>query len=416
MTRRRPLKKLLLSFATLAVAWIAFECAARFFVEPSPLCYGTLFGVSLPPVRLPPDRSQVPGPVTNRAGLAPDYPGPERVTMGDVAGILEADRDLGHVPAANARSVRGWWQSNNVGARRRTDTSRDVPPGRRRILVFGESFTNCSRVRQEETWPYLLERAMPTTEVVNFGVDAYGMGQAFLRYERVRDRIDFDECVLVFVPAPDLPRDINVYRYLAFDWRGFVVNPRFALVDGALERVANPFPDGVREADANALREHLRRHDAFWFPQHDDGPPLLGRSIAYKLVANKIAQMKRDTILNALARLEIDVDAEAVRLGIAIFRAMRDDVVRRGKRFTLVMLPFERTLDRARSHEGFRADWAALAKAIDDAGVTVIDLLPALSEIDPGDLDLAYDGCHYGPKSNARIASLLRERLCAPTK
>ena len=40
------------------------------------------------------------------------------------------------------------------------------------------------------------------------------MGQAFLRYGQIRNTLDYDIVLLMFVPAEDLWRDINTLRSL----------------------------------------------------------------------------------------------------------------------------------------------------------------------------------------------------------
>jgi len=48
----------------------------------------------------------------------------------------------------------------------------------------GDSFTFGQEVTYEESWGYLLEKALGSEfQVLNFGVAMYGVDQAYLRYE-----------------------------------------------------------------------------------------------------------------------------------------------------------------------------------------------------------------------------------------
>lgn len=56
-------------------------------------------------------------------------------------------------------------------------------PTRYRIAIVGDSFTFKLEVPYEKTWGHQFEIALgPGWQVLNFGVDGYGLDQAFLRY------------------------------------------------------------------------------------------------------------------------------------------------------------------------------------------------------------------------------------------
>src|SRR5262245_45417110 len=92
----------------------ALELGLRAFVRPSRQSTGRLFGTELPPVRLGP-----PEPPRRVPREAP----PGRIRQDDLTGLIREDREIGYAPRENARSTNGWWQSNNLGARARRDTS-----------------------------------------------------------------------------------------------------------------------------------------------------------------------------------------------------------------------------------------------------------------------------------------------------
>src|ERR1051326_8592055 len=102
-------------------------------------------------------------------------------------------------------------------------------PGRRRILVLGDSCVWCWGVEQAECFTERLEAAMPGTDVINAGVPAYSTAQEMLLYENDVRRYRPDLVLLVFVS--DDPVE-NV--------RGW--GPRFRLDGGRLVATNVPVP------------------------------------------------------------------------------------------------------------------------------------------------------------------------------
>jgi len=73
-------------------------------------------------------------------------------------------------------------------------------PGRRRILVLGDSVVWCWGVEQAECFTERLEDALRDTDVINAGVPAYSTAQEMLLYERDLRRYRPDLVLLVVVP------------------------------------------------------------------------------------------------------------------------------------------------------------------------------------------------------------------------
>jgi len=119
-------------------------------------------------------------------------------------------------------------------------------PGRRRILVLGDSVVWCWGVEQTDCFTERLERALGDTDVVNAGVPGYSTAQEMLFYEREGRRYRPDVVVLVVSPND---ADDNLDR------RG----PRFRL-DG--ETLAyDPAPPPRRRSVAH---EWLQRHSRLY--------------------------------------------------------------------------------------------------------------------------------------------------------
>jgi hypothetical protein len=104
---------------------------------------------------------------------------------------------------------------------------------KKRILIFGDSFTFGDEVSNNETYSYYLQEKLPSSEVINLGVHGYGHDQMliYLKEEGIKYRPDI--VILGFV-YEDTQRNILSFRDYA--------KPRFVLVDGQLELKNSPVP------------------------------------------------------------------------------------------------------------------------------------------------------------------------------
>src|SRR5258705_3086210 len=90
--------------------------------------------------------------------------------------------------------------SHNADGLRDRPYPREREPGRRRVLVLGDSFVWCWGVEQERCFTERLEAALGDTDVINAGVPGYSTAQELLFYEREGRRYRPDLVLLVFVP------------------------------------------------------------------------------------------------------------------------------------------------------------------------------------------------------------------------
>jgi hypothetical protein len=410
--RARTAKWVLLG-ASCVVALALIEGSLRVLVRPSELSAGRLFGFELPPIRVIPDRDFEPDTGRDEAyrGLVVDG---QRITVGDLWGFHREDARLGYVTREGMTSRNGWWQSNGLGARERAETLRAIPDGKTRVLVFGDSYAQGSRLPQEQTWPEVVEARWPALDLVNLAVDGYGMGQAYLRYQGLRDALDHDVVLLMFVPIRDLWRDVNVLRTLGEDWDLYLLMPRYTLDGSALRLVPPPYADPTEVFRANRrglspeLERHLRRYDRFYFEgEHRPVATATGRLVLPRLLAEVGYLLRRRSLRDG----GLDRESEALAVTHAIFVAMDADVRRSGARFVVVLLPSERDLERLRGSAGYRREWRALVEWLGEQQMDCIDLSGPLLDRPTEELDTGYDGTHFGPKVNARIAGVVGQAL-----
>jgi len=397
-------KIIIFNLVLLTASILLCECLARFFVKPSNYCYGKFFGLELGPCNM--RYFDLQGDRVEGKNVSTDVVvNGQQLYMDDLMGAPEDHPVFGYTYKRNYRSVQGWWQSNNVGARRRQDATREVPSGYQRIMFFGDSFVNGRGVPQEETWPYYLEQLLDKTEALNFGVNGYSTTQSYLRYQSVSSEIDYDQIIFV-VGLYDFIREINVSRCL-MGWIGCRPMPRFILEDGRLTLVKSPYPDRKSYQEENAdqigerLKGHLRLYDRFYFPGQYDPVPVFLESVLYKVFT--VTALKRK--MRQLHDQQFDPESEAFLVTRTIFRDIDRREKAAGRSFKLVILPQEWDVNRYREGVAFRERWQKVVNQMCGSELDCLDLMGAFSKLSSDVMDQSYDESHhYGPKVNRVIA------------
>ena len=138
---------------------------------------------------------------------------------------------LSHVEAFNNKKI---LSSNSRGLRGSSEHAYEKPPSTLRILTFGDSFTFGEEVSDDETWPYFLEKLLPGSEVINFGIHGYGHDQMLLYLREEGIKYHPDIVILGFLSMEDMERNMLSFRDYA--------KPRFVLDGGRLVLTNTPVP------------------------------------------------------------------------------------------------------------------------------------------------------------------------------
>ena len=296
-------------------------------------------------------------------------------------GRLLAD-DLGYLTYS---ATLGWtikpagrgdlYRANAQGIRADREFARAPTPGTLRIAAFGDSFTHGDEVPNEDTWQEILMRAHPAVEAMNFGVGAYGLDQAFLRYQR--DGADYRARVVLIGFMPEnLFRHVNVYRPFFVPNSGLALaKPRYELDQGRLVLVENPMRDlaGYRELLAHPERElpRLGAHDLFFQVRPHEGTLDLPLVRVVKSLRWAWADWRLGVSGGAY-----DTSGEAFRVTAAIVEAFAATVTRNGSLPIVVVYPRRRDIERFR-RDGSRY-YAALIDHCRARGIRVLDLVESL--------------------------------------
>ena len=242
------------------------------------------------------------------------------------------------------------------------------PQGRRRILVFGDSFTAADGVRNEDRYTDVLESMLPDTEVLNFAMPGTGTDQQYLIFREEAASFEADLLVIA-VLVENIRRIVARYRPYLDDGGTtvFFAKPYFVLDEGgALRLCGTPVPpepvppELVPEED----RQYL-----------DQG----GRFGALRRIANAVGAreiLQKVTSYQPVPEFD-DPGHPAWRLMKAILQRWIGEA-----RVPVILfpIPLYQHVEETAAATGYRARFAELD---DPPGVTVCDPLPALHRHDP---------------------------------
>jgi hypothetical protein len=190
--------------------------------------------------------------------------------------FLMPDERLGWVINPGRQTADGLYFSSVEGLRspRPGVTFADRRP-RHRVALVGDSFTFGLEVSYEQAWGARLEQALGgDVQVLNFGVDGYGIDQAYLRY--IRDVRPWRPDVVIFgLITHDLYRSMAVYSFVSFPgWPFPFAKPRFVADGDRLALLNVPLPSPRAILAAPAIRDlpfieydrAYRAEDWIWHP------------------------------------------------------------------------------------------------------------------------------------------------------
>ncbi|HEY8933860.1 MAG TPA: SGNH/GDSL hydrolase family protein [Cyclobacteriaceae bacterium] len=103
-------------------------------------------------------------------------------------------------------------RTNPTGFRSEIDFNNQKVPDKKKILVFGDSFTAGDGVSNKYRFTDLLNGMLPQTDIYNFGLSGSGTDQQYLLYKDFGHAMDYDLLVIV-VLVENIRRVKSHYRY-----------------------------------------------------------------------------------------------------------------------------------------------------------------------------------------------------------
>ncbi|HKQ60326.1 MAG TPA: hypothetical protein VJS92_03515 [Candidatus Polarisedimenticolaceae bacterium] len=376
-----------MNLASLLLLFVAGELMVRLAARPSPA--GPVF---LDTLLLP--RSWPEVAARNRALLR------ERPSS---ISYFVSDELLGWTIGQSRTSKDGLYSSSREGLRSaRPGDSLAERQATRRIALVGDSFTFGLEVPFEETWASRLEPGLPPGSLVlNFGVDGYGLDQAFLRFDR--DAIPWHPALVVlgFVNH-DLQRTMVVYPFVSFPQWGFPFSkPRLVPRDGRLVPLNLPLlapealfdrpsidslPFLIYEPGYHAEDWRRRAYHASWLAR-----AVVSRFPAWPAPRSELSQ------------------AAAVELNVAILREFVTRARAAGIAALVVRYPSRDDFRHVPGTGGLRY---AVQAALRRAGIECLDMGACLEQ-HPADEVFLAGRQHYSPRGNALLAGCLLPHVLA---
>ena len=294
----------------------------------------------------------------------------------------------------------GGFTINSAGLRSKRNFEVEPPADTLRIAVFGDSFTAGEDVNDEGVWSHLLEVNLNQngfrTEVLNFGVSAYGMDQAYLLWQH-HGREYAPDIVIFGLQAENLDRNVNVFRQLIHPMGSPFSKPRYILDDTALQLVNSPaIPPHELIATFKSFESHpLSVHEAY-YRSRDFEPQWWSGSRLASLAFELLNLEEEDE------QIAYGPDSERGLVGKAIVDAFAADVLADGTPFIIVFLPHRDHI--RRTHSGEKPPYAFLLEYLEDR----YRYIALDAHLGPEYMEEQYWGLtlHYGPEIN-RIASEL---------
>ena len=174
------------------------------------------------------------------------------------------DPTLGWVRRNNSKGIeigekgKIYYKIDEIGSRINSNSGKYVNT----IACFGDSYTFCRQVDNDETWEYYLENILKSG-VLNFGVGNYGLDQAILRYKETYLPNTVNVVIMAVVPETICRIQSQWKHYLEFG-NTFAFKPKFILEDGKLLLQENPMRN---KSDFSNYKEKLsliKKNDRFY--------------------------------------------------------------------------------------------------------------------------------------------------------
>lgn len=316
---------------------------------------------------------------------------------------LVFDADLGWTIGADRASRNGLYHSDALGFRR--SGARVEEP---LAAAFGDSFTHGDDVGDDETWIARLNAR--GTGVINAGVPAYGVDQAWLRYRRVKATIA-PPVVLIGVMADNIARHLNRYRpFITPAERVYFVKPRFELNEGRLELIPSPFRSAADYSrPPEELTAQLRKvgeRDRFFQSRYYE---------ASSSDALHLLRVARTLSVDPAANRDwrrLYADSGAVDLTLALVEGFAKEVVDDGRIPLIVFLP-ERSVSEDVA-AGRVPPTASLVSRLSKTGYSVIDLTQPVADFVRTSGSAAAFRPHYSKELSDAVAAYVQKWMNAP--
>jgi hypothetical protein len=320
------------------------------------------------------------------------------------------DAQLGWTNRPNNQSADRLYAYNALGARiapaAPVEYTPSPPPGTVRIVIVGDSYTHGDEVPFENTWGYYLQQNLNqagiNAEVINLAVGAYGLDQAFLRWQTLGRDLSPD-IVILGLQMENVQRNVNLLKPIYRPNTGLPFSkPRYILSNNGLTLINVPPvpPAQIAGLLENIATWELAPYEHFFNPK-DYQQQLWTQSKLVALSQEIFWPIETDPYF-------YDLNQEPARLTLKIIETFQDQVEASGSDFLIIHIPIVLDLINLRLKRDLI--YADLLAAI-DAKHPIIDPHEAL--LAESMFALFMPGGHYSAVGNKIIAEVVAKRIIA---
>ena len=198
------------------------------------------------------------------------------------------DSELGWIRKPNTtdteknKNGEAFWSINSIGAR----TNPEFESQKSTISCYGDSFTFCRQVNDNETWEHYLSK-LEKTNVKNFGVGNYGVDQSILRLEREFTNNQTGIVILSVVPDT-ICRIVSSWKHYYEYGNTFAFKPRFILKNDEIKIIKNIIDQHQKFAYYEKYLDDIQKFDFFYKQK------FLKEKITFPYSFNIFRNMKRN--------------------------------------------------------------------------------------------------------------------------
>lgn len=280
------------------------------------------------------------------------------------------------------------------------------------VAIFGDSFAFGGDVADRFAFPEVLARLDAGLAIENFGVPAYGLDQAYLRFLR-EGRARRPQIVVIGFMSENIFRNVSVFRpFYRPSTQVPFAKPRYRSSrpgEPSLTLVENPLPslEDYRRLLARPAEtlSQLGRHDFFYGRRPRAGG--LDASAAVRLV--KLARAELWPGGGILRRGDYNVDSEAFRVTTGLLSTFYETALRDGAQPVILVFPERGDLDRWRATHTKR--YTPLLQALAVKGYRVVDAMTALDTLGKEHPARELIPSHFSPLANQILAGHLLEQM-----
>ena len=315
-------------------------------------------------------------------------------------------------------SVLGWVhfeESNSAGMRDRREYHTSPKKNSIRMSAFGDSFTYGQDVDLEDTWEKQLMAMDSSIEVLNYGVPAYGLDQAYLRYIEIGTEYN-PHIVFLGYMSENIARNVNVFRpfYSHLYQNAIFTKPRFKIRDEELILIKNPL-SSIKDYEHllfndSEVMAKLGENDYYYNMRYLEGRFDFLPSIRFaKILLNTLSRKTSISIYRHDGYYNIE--SEAFKITTHIFDAFYHDVLENGA--LPVILIYPDLNDQIRSRDKKERRYTPLLDYFRSKDYYYIDLLDALEHYESSFTidDFVEDWGHFSPLGNMIIAEFIYKKL-----